>query len=141
LLLQEAADISSLKPQLDELGVPLYGVVKEDINNELKSFQPFFKGEIFLDEEKRFYGPNKRTMGLLGLFRLGVWRNFLRAWQKGFSGNTDGEGFILGGVFVLGAGDQGVLLEHREKEFGDAVDIRSVLEAARKIRPLRVTEK
>ncbi|GCC33920.1 hypothetical protein chiPu_0012391 [Chiloscyllium punctatum] len=102
---------------------------------------PSLTSEIFLDEEKRFYGPNKRTMGLLGLLRLGVWRNFLRAWRKGFGGNTDGEGFILGGVFVVGAGDQGVLLEHREKEFGDAVDIHSVLEAARKVRPLRNTDK
>lgn len=49
--LQEAADLSSLKPRLDELGVPLYAVVKEQVKNEVKDFQPYFKGEIFLDEE------------------------------------------------------------------------------------------
>ena len=42
--------MSSLKPKLDELGVPLYAVVKEHIKNEVKDFQPYFKGEIFLDE-------------------------------------------------------------------------------------------
>ena len=30
---------------------------------------------------------------------------------------------------------QGILLEHREKEFGDKVNLVSVLEAARKIKP------
>lgn len=133
---EEATEISSLKAQLDELGVPLYAVVKENINEEIQNFQPFFKGEIFLDVEKRFYGPVQRTMGLSGMLRVGVLRNFWRAWRKGFSGNTDGEGFILGGVFVLGAGDQGILLEHREKEFGDAVDINLVSAAVRKIKPL-----
>lgn len=49
--LQEAAELSSLKPQLDELGVPLYAVVKEDIGTEVQNFRPFFKGEIFLDEK------------------------------------------------------------------------------------------
>lgn len=51
IFLQEAADLSSLKSKLDELGVPLYAVVKELIKNEVKDFQPYFKGEIFLDEE------------------------------------------------------------------------------------------
>lgn len=49
--LQEAADLSSLKPKLDELGVPLYAVVKEQIRTEVQDFQPYFKGEIFLDEK------------------------------------------------------------------------------------------
>nr|XP_006064824.1 redox-regulatory protein FAM213A isoform X2 [Bubalus bubalis] len=132
---EEATDLSSLKPKLDELGVPLYAVVKEHIKNEVKDFQPYFKGEIFLDENKKFYGPQRRKMMFMGFVRLGVWQNFFRAWNGGFSGNLDGEGFILGGVFVMGPGKQGVLLEHREKEFGDKVNLTSVLEAARKIRP------
>nr|KAF6322758.1 peroxiredoxin like 2A [Pipistrellus kuhlii] len=48
---EEAADLSSLKPKLDELGVPLYAVVKEQVKTEVKDFQPYFKGEIFLDEK------------------------------------------------------------------------------------------
>uniref|UniRef100_A0A8C6FZ65 Peroxiredoxin-like 2A n=2 Tax=Moschus moschiferus TaxID=68415 RepID=A0A8C6FZ65_MOSMO len=132
---EEAADFSSLKPKLDELGVPLYAVVKEHVKNEVKDFQPYFKGEIFLDEKKMFYGPQRRKMMFMGFVRLGVWQNFFRAWNGGFSGNLEGEGFILGGVFVMGPGKQGILLEHREKEFGDKVNLTSVLEAARKIKP------
>lgn len=43
---------------------------------------------------------------LMGLVRLGVWYNSFRAWKGGFSGNFEGEGFILGGVFVIGSGKQ-----------------------------------
>uniref|UniRef100_A0A3Q1HMS7 Peroxiredoxin-like 2A n=2 Tax=Anabas testudineus TaxID=64144 RepID=A0A3Q1HMS7_ANATE len=125
--------LSSLKPQLDELGVPLYAVVKEDIGTEVQNFRPFFKGEIFLDEKKRFYGPRERKMGVLAFLRVGVWMNGLRAFRNGFVGNVLGEGFVLGGVFVIGRGDQGILLEHREIEFGDKVNIRDVLQAARRI--------
>ncbi|XP_034632267.1 peroxiredoxin-like 2A isoform X1 [Trachemys scripta elegans] len=132
---EEASELSSLKPQLDQLGVPLYAVVKEKIGTEVEDFQHYFKGEIFLDEKKKFYGPHKRKMLSMGLIRLGVWQNFLRAWKNGYSGNLEGEGFILGGVYVIGAGKQGVLLEHREREFGDKVSLQSVLEAAEKIKP------
>uniref|UniRef100_V9L5S2 Peroxiredoxin-like 2A n=1 Tax=Callorhinchus milii TaxID=7868 RepID=V9L5S2_CALMI len=87
-----------------------------------------------------FYGPVQRRMGLLGFLRLSVWQNFLRARHRGFSGNVDGEGYILGSVFVIGAGDQGILLEHREKEFGDAVNLTAVMEAAGKISPRQSAE-
>lgn len=46
-------DLSLLKPKLDELGVPLYAVVKEQLSTEVEDFQPYFKGEIFLDEKVR----------------------------------------------------------------------------------------
>ncbi|XP_072279958.1 peroxiredoxin-like 2A [Pyxicephalus adspersus] len=131
---EEAAGLSSLKPELDQLGIPLYAVVKEKIGTEVEDFQPYFKGEIFLDDKKRFYGPEKRKMMFLGMIRLGVWQNFRRAWKAGFEGNLEGEGFILGGVFVIGSGNQGILLEHREKEFGDKANLTAVLEAAKKIK-------
>ena len=38
-------------------------------------------------------------------------------------GNVFGEGFVLGGVFVIG--QQGIFVEHREMEFGDKVNIPS----------------
>uniref|UniRef100_A0A4W5Q851 Peroxiredoxin-like 2A n=1 Tax=Hucho hucho TaxID=62062 RepID=A0A4W5Q851_9TELE len=133
VIMAEAAELSSLKPQLEELGVPLYAVVKEDIGTEIQNFRPYFNGEIFMDDKRCFYGPRERKMGLLAFLRLGVWMNGLRAFKNGFLGNVFGEGFVLGGVFVIGAGQQGVLLEHREMEFGDKVNILDVLKAARKV--------
>lgn len=40
-----------------------------------------------------------------------------------------GEGRILGGVFVVGPGQEGILLDHKEKEFGDKVDLKDVRDA------------
>lgn len=56
--------------------------------------------------QKKFFGPQRRKMMFMGFVRLGVWYNFFRARKGGFSGNLEGEGFILGGVFVVGAGKQ-----------------------------------
>lgn len=42
--------------------------------------------------------------------RIGVWRNIWRAYRRGFWGNLRGEGLVLGGVFVIGPGDQ---VEHK----------------------------
>lgn len=53
MFLQEASELSSLKPQLDQLGVPLYAVVKEDIGTEIQDFRPHFAGDVFLDEKVR----------------------------------------------------------------------------------------
>ena len=48
-----------------------------------------------------------------------------------------GEGRLLGGLFVVGAASQGVLLEHREKEFGDIVSLEAVKDAVQKIQPVQ----
>ncbi|KAI1887062.1 hypothetical protein AGOR_G00202160 [Albula goreensis] len=137
---EEAAELSSLKPQLDELGVPLYAVVKENIGTEVQDFRPYFAGDVFLDEKKRFYGPRERKMGVLAFIRLGVWKNGLRALRNGFLGNIYGEGFVLGAVYVIRPGQQGIALEHREMEFGDKVNILDVLRAVKSL-PVELVEK
>ena len=43
------------------------------------------------------------------------------------------EHFCVAAVFVVGPDDQGVLLHHRETEFGDAVDLTEVIKAVNKI--------
>ena len=58
---------------VDELGVPLYAVVKEHIRTEVKDFQPYFKKETFLGEKKKFYGPQRQKMMFMGFICLGVW--------------------------------------------------------------------
>ncbi|KAK6293811.1 hypothetical protein J4Q44_G00361370 [Coregonus suidteri] len=137
VVMAEASELSSLKTQLEELGVPLVAVVKENIGTEIQDFRPHFAGDIYVDEQHHFYGPLQRKMGGLGFIRLGVWQNFMRAWKAGYQGNMLGEGFVLGGVFVIGAGNQGILLEHREKEFGNKVENEDVLEAAKRIVPVQ----
>lgn len=51
LFWQEASELSSLMPQLEELGVPLVAVVKENIGTEIQDFRPHFAGDIYIDEQ------------------------------------------------------------------------------------------
>uniref|UniRef100_A0AAQ5XC89 Peroxiredoxin-like 2A n=1 Tax=Amphiprion ocellaris TaxID=80972 RepID=A0AAQ5XC89_AMPOC len=132
VVMVEAAELSSLKSQLQDLEVPLFAVVKENLGKELDCFKKYFSGKVYVDQ--KFYGPQERWMLLSTFLRVGVWRNLWRAYRRGFRGNLRGEGLILGGVFVIGPGDQGILLEHREKEFGDKVNMLAILRTARNIR-------
>ena len=49
VLLQEASELSSLLPHLRAAEYKLYAVVHE--KRGVEEFRPFFKGDIFLDEE------------------------------------------------------------------------------------------
>ena len=125
---EEASKLSSMLPKFSEKNFSLYAVVHENLGVE--EFRSFFKGDIFLDKEKRFYGPHERHMGLLkGLLTPSVWSSAFRAYQKGVSGNLQGEGRILGGLYVIGAGNRGILLNYQEKFFGDHASEEVILNA------------
>jgi len=127
--------LSSLKPKLDALGVPLIAVVHEVIDGgaEVREFEKFFAGDIFFDVEKRFFGgtENRRWMGLTGFLRPTVWWNIMRAKRGGFEGNMKGEGRILGGVFVIGKNR--ILYEHKEEEWGAIANVSAVADAVDRI--------
>lgn len=127
---EEAAGLSSLKPELDARGFNLYAVVHERFGH--KEFQPYLDGEMFLDKERTFYGPKQRWMFFSGFIRPSVWMSFYRGYKNGFEGNTAGEGRLLGGVFVVGPGEEGILFQHRESEFGDHANTTEILEAVKR---------
>ena len=47
---------------------------------------------------------------------------------------------MISGLYLFGPGDQGILYEHREKEFGDHFDRNELLEALSKIPDIVKTE-
>lgn len=98
-----------------------------------KEFVEFFKGDLYLDEEKRFYGPKERRMMLMGFMRFSVYKQIFATKAKNVEGNLKGDGTLLGSVFVIGPQDQGVLYEHREGYFGDFCNTTEVLEAVNRI--------
>lgn len=51
--------------------------------------------------------------------------------QEKFEGNTDGEGRLLGGVYLIKG--QEMVFHHLEKDWGDAVDPKKVEEALDKL--------
>ena len=118
-------------PPYRRSGVPLVAVLHEKLGAE--EFQPFFSGPLYLDTEKTFFGPQQRRLGLLGFLRLDVWRNILGSTQKG---NLAGDGTLLGGVYVLGPGEQGVLFHHQEAVWGDHANTTAILQAVSNIKKI-----
>jgi len=110
--------------------VKLHAIVKESIGTEIEDFREFFKGPIHLDEKKDFYGPHERVGGMSDLMSfkmIGTFRNIQ------LPGNMKGEGWVMGGVLVVGPGDQGLLHEHVEAKVGERCDVDQVMEAVKKI--------
>ncbi|CAM9525384.1 unnamed protein product, partial [Discosporangium mesarthrocarpum] len=108
--------LSEKQPDMEAMGVRLVGVVHEKLGVE--EFQTgFFKnGEVYFDEKKEFFNSlGMRWMSLSGLLRPSVIQNVRRALGKGVVGNQAGEGRLLGGLMVVGAGDAGIAFEHREQ--------------------------
>ncbi|PAV84443.1 hypothetical protein WR25_09279 [Diploscapter pachys] len=126
---REAAALSTLLPLLQEKGIQLVAVVHE--TKGVPEFQPWFKGDVYFDEEKRFYGPKQRWMPTwLGFLRVGTYMNVYKAKKEGASGNMEGEGRLLGGLFFVA--NDNIPYAYLEKEWGDAADIDEVRQAIEK---------
>ena len=69
----------------------------------------------------------------LGLFRFGTYWSHWSASSSGIEGNMKGDGTLLGSTLVVGPGEQGILYQHRSREFKDRVDPKEVLEAVERI--------
>jgi len=94
----------------------------------VSEFKDFFDGEVFLDNEKRFYGPKERWLPIWhGFFRFDTFAHAIRAKSNGVKGNMTGEGRLLGGVFMFASGDQGILFEHFERSWGDHAKIPDII--------------
>ena len=74
------------------------------------------------------------SLSLSGLLRWSVIRSFLNASFEGVSGNMKGDGTLLGSSLVVGPGDQGILFQHRSREFGDRANIKDILKAVQEIK-------
>jgi len=90
---------------------------------------------VHLDKDRAFFkAQGERWLSVArGFLSPAVWSNIQRAKERKVEGNLKGEGRLLGGVLVIGKGDQGVLADFREEVWGDHADLDAVFEAARKI--------
>ncbi|GMT14640.1 hypothetical protein PFISCL1PPCAC_5937, partial [Pristionchus fissidentatus] len=131
---REAAHLSELKGLLDEAGVRLVAV-----SYQLKGvdeFKPYFKGDVYLDTERTFYGPNERWMPVwMGMLRPRLWTSVSASKKEGLTGNMEGEGRLLGGVFFVDKGE--MVWAHMEKEWGDKADVEEAKKAIQKYIEMR----
>ena len=126
--------LSKLEPILSKLNIPLVAILHEDFGHE--DFKLFFNGSVYFDPAKVFFGPIERRLFMLGFLRIQTYISAYQAHKSGTQGNLSGDGTLLGGVFVIGPGDTGILFEHREKYWGDNVDTADVLKYVEKISKL-----
>ncbi|VDM23997.1 unnamed protein product [Toxocara canis] len=139
-----AHDVTQLKPELDKAGVRLVGIVHQTIG--VDEFLPYFKGELYLDDEarfifkimlsaaRRFFGPNERWMPLwMGFLRPRTYVKLFQGWRRGIKAGelSAGEGRLLGGFFLINK-DQ-MIYSHLEREWSDSPEPSELLEAIRKL--------
>ncbi|CAI5440964.1 unnamed protein product [Caenorhabditis angaria] len=127
---REAAEINNLAPALKAANINLIAVVHETLGaNKFKNY--FTNGQLFLDTQRTFYGPNERWLPIwMGFLRIGTYINVRKAKEANVNGNLKGEGRLLGGVFLVADGE--LKYAHLEKEWGDAADIEEVKAAIEK---------
>jgi len=133
---EEARELSSLKPRLDELGIRLVGVTHQTIG--VPEFMEFFQGgEVFYDRDKAFFkAVGERWQSALSLLRPRVWMNTIRALKKNIMQNTQGEGLLMGGLLVI-APDGAVTYRYFEKVIGDHAPLSEVRNAIESMAQMR----
>lgn len=99
----------------------------------VRGFRDYFDGEIYVDVERRFYGPKHRWMFASGFVRPGSYLSVIRAYRKGYKGDMKGEGRLLGGCFVIGPGQQGILQEQRQSDWGNQISVAEVYSSLDKV--------
>ncbi|VDK49248.1 unnamed protein product [Anisakis simplex] len=93
-----ASDMTQIMPDLQKAGVRLIGVTHQ--TNAVEQFLPYFNGELYIDPQKRFFGPNERWMPFwMGALRPFTYINALLGMIRGIKAGPllDGEGRLLGG--------------------------------------------
>ncbi|QQP50360.1 C10orf58 -like protein [Caligus rogercresseyi] len=131
---EEALEFMKIKSELSTLGVPIFGVVHEEKGVEEFTKDFFTNTDVYFDAEKKFFGPKERRIMLTGLLNFKFMMKVFGARQKGVEGNLEGDGSLLGGAFVIGPGEEGVLYEHRETYFGHHANMDEVLTAAKSMK-------
>jgi len=129
---EEAAELFSLKPELDKLGIRLVGVVHEEKGTD-EFRDNYFKTNIFLDEKKDFFTKilGDRWLGASGFLMPSVHANLKRAKAKGMVGNMEGEGRLLGGLLVVK--NSTIIYQYREEVWGDHAPLATVREVCQKL--------
>lgn len=122
----------------------IVALVKEDIRTEVQAFREgYWNGEVFQDEEMEFfkalgggrpnapYGPVGFMTMLVNPFSKSRTKEHLKeVKQLKIEGNTTGEGFITGGVYVIRP-DGTAAYSFLEQEIGDKAPIADVIAAVK----------
>ncbi|XP_069546974.1 prostamide/prostaglandin F synthase [Brachyistius frenatus] len=129
-----ASEISKLEPDLRASGVALVGIGPEEFG--FKDFKEggFFKGSIYVDEQKKSYkdlGFKRYTALSIVPAALGkkVREVASKASAGGIQGNFSGDLLQSGGMLIVAKGGETVLLHFIQDSPGDHVPLEDISKA------------
>ena len=106
------------------------GVCHEELG--AAEFSGILGGNVYVNTTRDFFGPNLRWMPLIYILKPSVISSFVSSWKHGHASNANfqGEGRLLGGLYVMGAGDRGVVYQFEEPQPGVYAPKEDILRAA-----------
>ena len=133
-----AKEADSYREKFNELGVNVVALSFEQFGEGSDTDRSFAKGKYWLGDiysiDKTVYTELFDRKGLMnGFYGLMDISKSVRDKVKaqGVSGNLKGDGFQLGGQFVIDTSSN-VVFEHRQKKYGDDAEIVDLLDAAQR---------
>uniref|UniRef100_A0A3P9MLA4 Prostamide/prostaglandin F synthase n=1 Tax=Oryzias latipes TaxID=8090 RepID=A0A3P9MLA4_ORYLA len=129
-----ASEISKLEPDLRASGVSLVGVGPEEVGLQEFKEGGFFKGSIYVDDQKRCYkdlGFKRYTAISVVPAALGkkVRDISSKASAEGIQGNFSGDLLQSGGMLIVAKGGEKVLLHFIQDSPGDLVPLEDISKA------------
>ncbi|CAF0749547.1 unnamed protein product [Didymodactylos carnosus] len=124
---------NELMPTLKANNVAFVGIGLEKFGLEEFMKEGYFKGDLYVDEGKKAY----KQLGFtdLGWFRgiTTLFTKSTRDWnaettKMGVGGNLKGDGFQLGGTYIVGRKTGEVWLSHPQKDYGDHPEVSQMLD-------------
>ncbi|KAJ7393278.1 hypothetical protein OS493_006247 [Desmophyllum pertusum] len=128
-----STELSSVKPQLDAHNVQLCGVGLEEFGLEEFQEGKFFTGELYVDSTQQCYKDlgfrRYNVISVLGGLAAKETRiSLAKSNAKGIKGNIRGDGLLNGGMLIVTAGGEKVLLSHKQASPGDHVSNEQILD-------------
>lgn len=140
-----AQDLESIRPEIEALGGRIYCVGHEHFGEGSDSDRSweaggYFRGTVWSNPDKSLYAElftRKTLLSGYGLFDMSRER-LAQVKARNVTGNFKGDGFQLGGTFVIDT-DGTVVLDSRAKFYGDDASNDAILTALRSCKGLKPT--
>ncbi|KAL6068797.1 Peroxiredoxin-like 2 activated in M-CSF stimulated monocytes [Balamuthia mandrillaris] len=130
---------SSLGEELRARDVALVGIGHELLGVEEFLAGGYWKGDhLLLDTRRQLYqafGASRSSV--LGLLRPSFWSAASRADGKGFKGDLAGDGWQLGGTFVVDCQSGELVFQHHQQGFGEHADLDQLMQSVKQHFPRR----
>lgn len=98
-----------------------------DSDNSFSNGQ-YWKGPMYVVPKSMYetlFGRKTLFQGMYGIFTIDPVGQ-MRAEKRNIKGNLQGDGFVLGGQFIISP-DGKVLLDHRQRNYGDDATVDDIL--------------